>query len=137
MSKPVLIFLERREFMAETNINRLVGSGLRAAAAAHPGCIDQSLITNIIETVSYRIIESYNTNPTDNFMSEERLEHILVKALRKSDGIAIPVLGGSIAKRIRMALLQSYESRIRGLDTSEKLVYDYSSEANLIDALVD
>ena len=137
MSKPVLIFLERREFMAETNINRLVGSGLRAAAAAHPGCIDQSLITNIIETVSYRIIESYNTNPTDNFMSEERLERILVKALRKSDGIAIPVLGGSIAKRIRMALLQSYESRIRGLDTSEKLVYDYSSEANLIDALVD
>jgi len=137
MSKPVLIFLERREFMAETNINRLVGSGLRAAAAAHPGCIDQSLIPNIIETVSYKIIESYNTNPKDNFMNEERLERILVKALRKSDGITIPVLGGSIAKRIRMALLQSYESRIRGLDTNEKLVYDYSSEANLIDALVD
>ena len=72
----------------------------------------RSLITNIIETVSYRIIESYNTNPKDNFMNEEKLERILVKALRKSDGIVIPVLGGSIAKRIRIALVQSYESQV-------------------------
>ena len=46
-------------------------------------------------------------------MNEEKLERILVKALRKSDGIVIPVLGGSIAKRIRMALVQSYESQVR------------------------
>jgi len=113
MNKPIVTFLGRRGFMVETNINRLVGSGLRAAEVAHPGCIDQSLIPNIIETVSYKIIESYNTNPKDNFMNEEKLERILVKALRKSDGIVIPVLGGSIAKRIRIALVQSYESQVR------------------------
>ena len=113
MNKPIVTFLGRREFMAEKNIKRLVHSGLRAATAAHPGCIDQTLTKNVVNTISNRVIEAYNTNPKDCFINEEKLERILVVAVRNSEGIAIPVLGGSIAKRIRIALVQSYESHVR------------------------
>jgi hypothetical protein len=113
MNKPISTLLGRRQFMAEKNIKRLVRSGLRAATAAHPGCIDQTLTKNVVNTISGRVMEAYYTNPNDGFMSEDELERILVVALRNSEGVIIPVLGGSIAKRIRMALIQSYESHIR------------------------
>jgi hypothetical protein len=99
--------------MAEKNIKRLVRSGLRAAEAAHPGCIDQALTTSVVNTVSDKVMDAYDTNSRDCFMNKEELERILVVALRNSEGITIPVLGGSIAKRIRMALMQSYVSQVR------------------------
>ena len=133
MAEPTMI----GEFMAEKNIKRLVRSGLHAAAAAHPGCIDLTLTKSIVNTISEIIIERYKLNPTPEFMEHNRLEHVLVGALRKSEGINVPLLDGSIAKRIRMAIVQSYDSRVRGLDTSGQTVYNSSSAANLIDAVAD
>ena len=115
----------------QKNIKRLVVSGLRASAAAHPGCVDLTKTQSMANSLTGRLIDSWAENPTDDFVTQKSIEHVFVKGVRGLDGVMSPVLGGSIAKRLRMAVMQSYESRVRGIDTSGNRVYNASDMANL------